>query len=115
MKSKPNVIYPALEGKKCNYCYCFFSCSDDMDSHLRAFGRQRHDPKKRTSTGLTSTVLNALKWKPSTFGDKNGEWCSSSSNTSLKKMLNLRGNVRIGLFDYNLSRNGKWFLRKKVA
>jgi hypothetical protein len=36
-----NVLYPG-QGKKCDYCDCYFSCSYDVLLHLEAFGRKPH-------------------------------------------------------------------------
>ena len=99
-------------GRKCPYCPCFFQCSDDLNSHLKAFGCFPHSVKrvKGATNSLLPRDLDLMEWRDS----GNGPYCGVELNPTLFRVLLSRGKIRIGFSDYSLSKNRKW-IQKKVC
>jgi len=99
-------------GRKCPYCNCWFQCSDDMNSHLKAFGRFPHSVKKPNGAinSILPKDLDMMQWRK---GEQQ-QYCSVKMNPFLARALLLHGRMRIGLFNYSLNKNQKWIQRKRI-
>jgi hypothetical protein len=102
------TFYPGPLGKKCDYCDCYFNSDYDEFLHLQAFGRHAHGESAREPD---ENSLEGLGWKPSDF-DK-GEYCAASKNMQLAQACKMKGSLKIGIYEYSVSKNGKWLKRKR--
>lgn len=101
-------FYPGPFGKKCDYCNCYFNSNFDEWRHLQVFGRKPHG---NSATDPDENSLEALAWRRSDFDE--GEYCAVSQNSQLAQACKMKGRLKIGIYEYSVSKNGKWLKRVK--
>ena len=101
------TLFPGL-GKKCDYCECYFANNYDEYLHLEAFGRRPHG---RNPEDVDPDSLDGLDWRKSDFDD--GWFTPVGKNTMLAQACKMKHRLRIGVWEYSVSKNGKWLKRRK--
>ena len=107
---KALISYYDPSVKKCPYC--FFSC-DNRPDFIKHKKDAHSSEMAQDNDTLNPKSLDNIGWRPSKYDD--GEWCSRDKDPSLARACNQRGKVVIGLWEYSLSRNGKWLKRRRAT
>jgi len=107
-KNGPPVFY------KCPGCPCLFLTPHDLKKHLDTFGTLHEDKWRKFHEKLDSgaPVEDAKpEWRRGTYGD---EICLAESDPKLTKIVAEHCGewTQCGGYDYKLSTNGKWLLRR---
>ena len=97
-----NIIYP--ESTKCKWCKAYFSCSADMNSHIRAYGNHPHDKEDFEKLGH-------YHWTRSKYGE-GVDVALAEKDPTLARAIRQNGEISLAQYTYSLSNDGKWLKRR---
>jgi hypothetical protein len=86
-------------GRKCPNCPCLFSSEVDFLLHKKACAERREE---------------RMGWRESSVGD-GSKICPSDRDPELVQAIRRNGgSVNLGRYAVDLSKNGKWLIRREV-